>query len=87
VFEQFWRRRGRKLHSTRLQGTTPDVEREQGEEGSAVDEADGEGHEASMTELATLGIQVATDADEGGEIEGTTDLARRVFQGRGPAPP
>ena len=25
-----------------------------------------------MTELATLGIQVATDADEGGEIEGTT---------------
>ena len=72
VFEQFWRRRGRKLPSTRLQGTTPDVEREQGEEGSAVDEADGEGHEASMTELATLGIQVATDADEGGEIEGTT---------------
>jgi len=72
VFEQFWRRRGRKLPSTRLQGTTPDVEREQGEEGSAGDEADGEGHEASMTELATLGIQVATDADEGGEIEGTT---------------
>src|SRR6187399_3433227 len=24
VFEQFWRRRGRKLPSTRLQGTTPD---------------------------------------------------------------
>ena len=72
VFEQFWRRRGRKLPSTRLQGTSPDVEREQGEEGSAGDEADGEGREATMTELATLGIQVATDADEGGEIEGTT---------------
>jgi uncharacterized protein len=72
VFEQFWRRRGRKLPSTRLQGTSPDVEREQGEEGSAGDEADGEGRESTMTELATLGIQVATDADEGGEIEGTT---------------
>jgi uncharacterized protein len=72
VFEQFWRRRGRKLPSTRLQGANPDVEREQGDESSAGDEADGEGRETSMTELATLGIQVATDADEGGEIEGTT---------------
>jgi uncharacterized protein len=72
VFEQFWRRRGRKLPSTRLQGANPDVEREQGEEGSAGDEPDGEGRETSMTELATMGIQVATDADEGGEIEGTT---------------
>src|SRR5918993_5305580 len=57
VFEQFWRRRGRKLPSTRLQGADPDVEREQGEEGSAGDEADGEGRESSMTELATLGVQ------------------------------
>src|SRR5215218_4650067 len=72
VFEQFWRRRGRKLPSTRLQGATPDVDREQGEDAAAGDDADGEGRETTMMELATMGVQVAADADEGGEIEGTT---------------
>ena len=72
MFDRFWRRRGRKLPSTRLQGTAHDVEREDGEEGSAGDEADGEGRESSMTELATLRHPVAADADEGAEIEGVT---------------
>ncbi|HEX5825983.1 MAG TPA: VWA domain-containing protein [Candidatus Limnocylindrales bacterium] len=72
VFEQFWRRRGRKLPSTRIEGVSPDAEREVGEPG-AGDEAEGEGRESTMTELATLGVQVATDAeDDGAEIEGTT---------------
>jgi uncharacterized protein with von Willebrand factor type A (vWA) domain len=72
VFEQFWRRRGRKLPPSRLQGTNPDVERDGADETSADDASDGEGREATMTELATMGIQVAADADDGGEIEGTT---------------
>jgi uncharacterized protein with von Willebrand factor type A (vWA) domain len=72
VFELFWRRRGRKLPSTRLQGATPDVERNQGEESAAGEDADGEGRETTMTELATMGIQVAADADDDAEIEGTT---------------
>jgi uncharacterized protein with von Willebrand factor type A (vWA) domain len=71
VFEQFWRRRGRKLPSTRLEGASPDAVRDEGDPG-AGDEAEGEGREATMTELATMGVQVSTDADEGGEIEGTT---------------
>jgi uncharacterized protein with von Willebrand factor type A (vWA) domain len=71
VFEQFWRRRGRSLPSTRIDGSAPDAIREEGDAG-AGDEADGEGREATMTELATLGVQVATDAEDGAEIEGTT---------------
>ncbi len=71
VFDQFWRRRGRKLARPRLEGATPDVERDGAEEG-ASDEAGEEGRAATMTELATMGIQVANDADDGAEIEGTT---------------
>ena len=32
----------------------------------------GEGHDATMSELATMGVQVASDSEEGGEIEGVT---------------
>jgi uncharacterized protein with von Willebrand factor type A (vWA) domain len=71
VFERFWRRRGRSLPSTRIDGSSPDAVREEGEPGPG-DEAEGEGREATMTELATLGVQVATDAEDGAEIEGTT---------------
>jgi hypothetical protein len=71
VFDQFWRRRGRKLPRTRLEGVTPDAEREEPGEPGAVDEA-GEGRDATMSELATMGVQLATDADEGGEVEGVT---------------
>jgi len=71
VFDQFWRRRGRKLAKPRLEGATPDADREDGEPGPG-DEAGEEGRETTMTELATMGIQVATDADDGAEIEGTT---------------
>ncbi|HEY3336106.1 MAG TPA: VWA domain-containing protein [Candidatus Limnocylindrales bacterium] len=71
VFELFWRRRGRRLPTTRLEGMTPDAMRDEGEPGSS-DEAGEEGRDATMTELATMGIQVATDVEDGGEIDGTT---------------
>jgi uncharacterized protein len=71
VFNRFWRRRGRQLPGPRLEGVTPDAEREEAGEPGPADET-GEGTDATMTELATLGIQVAADADEGAEIEGAT---------------
>src|SRR4051812_31347356 len=71
VFDRFWRRRGRSLPATRMDGLEPDVDREVGEPGES-DEA-GEGTGATLSELATLGVQVLTEADEeGGEIEGET---------------
>jgi uncharacterized protein len=71
VFNLFWRRRGRQLAKPLLEApASPDADREEGEPG-ATDEK-GEGREATMTELASLGVQLATDADEGGEIEGAT---------------
>ena len=86
VFNQFWRRRGRKLPRPRLEGLTPDAERDEEGEPGASDEA-GEGREASMSELATMGVQVATDAERRGRDRGRDDLARRLF-GRGdPASP
>ncbi|HEY6570920.1 MAG TPA: hypothetical protein VIZ22_11535, partial [Candidatus Limnocylindrales bacterium] len=71
VFAQFWRRRGRKLPTLRMEGLIPDAKRDEEGEPGAADEG-GEGREATMSELATMGIQVATDADEGAEIEGVT---------------
>ena len=71
VFDRFWRRRGRSLPPTRLEGAEPDLDREVGEPGQS-DEAE-EGSGATMSELATLGIQLSVDADEeGAEIEGET---------------
>ena len=73
VFERFWRRRGRSLPPTRLEGAEPDVEREAGRAGLRRRRGGRRGPRATMSELATLGIQLATDADEeGGEIEGET---------------
>src|SRR4051794_8489118 len=90
VFDRFWRRRGRSLPPTRMEGAEPDVDREVGEPGES-DEAGGgtraepgeaapprgpgpaPGTGATLSELATLGVQVLTEADEeGGEIEGET---------------
>jgi hypothetical protein len=71
VFDLFWRRRGRQLARPRIDpNAIPDADREEGEEGTS-DEA-GEGGEATMTELARLGVQVAVDADEGSDLEGET---------------
>jgi hypothetical protein len=71
TFDLFWRRRGRKLGLSRPDASaSPDADREAGEPG-ALDEAS-EGREATMSELATIGVQVAADADEGAEIEGET---------------
>jgi uncharacterized protein with von Willebrand factor type A (vWA) domain len=71
VFDLFWRRRGRKLPMSRLEApSVPDADREEGEPG-AGDEA-GEGREATMTDLARMGVQLAVDADEGGQVEGST---------------
>ena len=71
VFDRFWRRRGRSLPPTRLEGVEPDIDRETGEPGQSDEADDGKG--ATMSELATLGVQLSVDADEeGGEIEGET---------------
>jgi uncharacterized protein with von Willebrand factor type A (vWA) domain len=71
VFDRFWRRRGRSLPGPRLEGVAPDAEREQeGEPGST--EEGSEGGEGELTDLATMGVQLASDADEGAEVEGTT---------------
>ena len=71
VFDLFWRRRGRKLARPRPDAAAePDADREEGEPGAADEAA--EGLEATMTELAQMGIQVAVDAEEGGEVEGET---------------
>ena len=71
VFDRFWRRRGRSLPPTRMEGAEPDVDRETGEPGDSDEAAEGTG--ATLSELATIGVQLTTDADEeGGEIEGET---------------
>jgi uncharacterized protein len=71
VFDRFWRRRGRSLPPTRMEGAEPDVDREVGEPGESDEAAEGTG--ATLSELATIGVQLTTDADEaGGEIEGET---------------
>jgi uncharacterized protein with von Willebrand factor type A (vWA) domain len=71
VFDRFWRRRGRSLPPTRMEGAEPDVDREVGEPGSTDEAAEGTG--ATLSDLATLGVQLMTEVDEeGGEIEGET---------------
>ena len=71
VFAQFWRRRGRKLPKPRIEGLVPDAERDEEGDPAAADEG-GEGHDATMSELATMGVQIASDSEEDGEIEGVT---------------
>ncbi len=72
VFERFWRRRGRSLPATRMDGVEPDVDREEPGEPGASDEAD-DGSGATLSELASLGVQLSTDVEEqGGEVEGET---------------
>ena len=70
VFDQFWRRRGRKLTPRQGPAPEPDADREEGEPGGSDELGDGRG--ATMSELAQLGIQLAADADEGSEVEGAT---------------
>jgi uncharacterized protein with von Willebrand factor type A (vWA) domain len=71
VFAHFWRRRGRRLPAPRLDvPAAPDADREEGE--PAGSDESGEGRDAPLTERARLGVQIATDAEEGGEIEGAT---------------
>lgn len=69
IFDRFWRRRGRSLPAGRPETPTSDADREEGEPG-ASDEA-AEGGEATMTELAKLGVQVIEDA-EGTDLDGET---------------
>src|SRR5262249_45636975 len=65
VFNQFWRRRGRRLPKPRLEGVSPDADREEEGADAAVPDETGDGREATMSELASLGVQVATDAAGG----------------------
>ncbi|HYO44023.1 MAG TPA: VWA domain-containing protein [Candidatus Limnocylindrales bacterium] len=71
VFDRFWRSRGRKLPKPRFDaGATPDADREEGEPGTSDEAAEGTG--ATLSELATMGIQLGADSEEGGEIDGET---------------
>ena len=71
TFDRFWRRRGRTLPTGRPDTpVSPDADREQGEPGTADEE--GEGGDATMTDLARLGVQVIEDAEEGSELDGQT---------------
>lgn len=72
VFDQFWRRRGRRLVGGPMveAPTQEDAERDEGEPAPGEEGADG--GESAMSELAQLGLQVAEDADEGAEVEGMT---------------
>ena len=70
VFNLFWRRRGRKLANPRAADAAPDADRGEGEPGDTDEAAEGTG--ATLTELATLGIQVAGDAEEGDALDGET---------------
>ncbi len=70
VFAQFWRRRGRRMPSSDRLEAVPDADRDEGEPGESEEPADGTG--ATLTELATMGVQLAGDAEEGGELEGET---------------
>jgi uncharacterized protein len=71
VFDRFWRRRGRTLPAGRPDAaTSQDADRDEGEPGGADEEA--EGGNATMTELARLGVQVIEDAEEGSDLDGET---------------
>jgi uncharacterized protein with von Willebrand factor type A (vWA) domain len=71
VFDRFWRRRGRSLPKPRMEGATPDADREEGDPGESDEAAEGTG--ATLSELATLGVQLSMDVDQdGGEIDGET---------------
>ncbi|MEI7744837.1 MAG: VWA domain-containing protein [Chloroflexota bacterium] len=70
VFDQFWRTRGRKLPPKRPDGAQPDATPDDGEPGDSDEAAEGTG--ATLHDLATLGVQAATDAEEGEQIDGET---------------
>jgi uncharacterized protein with von Willebrand factor type A (vWA) domain len=71
VFAQFWRRRGRKLTSSRQDAPTNPDEREiDGEPGDSDEPA--EGVEATMAEIARLGVQESIDIEDGAEVDGET---------------
>jgi len=72
VFAQFWRRRGRKLTTSRQDlPVNPDVERDEEGEPGASDEA-AEGRESTLAEIARLGVQESIDVEDGAETEGET---------------
>ena len=72
VFAQFWRRRGRKLTPGRPDApVNPDLEREEDGEPGASDEA-AEGRDATLAEIARLGVQVLDDADVASDLDGET---------------
>ena len=61
-----------RLPTTRIEGARRTRDREDGdaERRGRGGRATGDGR--TMTELATMGIQVATDVEDGGEVDGTT---------------
>ncbi len=72
VFTQFWRRRGRKLMPGRPElPVNPDVDREIEAEPGESDEA-AEGREATLAEVARMGVQETVDVEDGAQVEGET---------------
>ena len=70
VFSQFWRRRGRKLTPGRPDTpVSPDAEREADGEPADSDLA-AEGKDATLADIARLGIQESIDVEDGTQIEG-----------------
>jgi uncharacterized protein with von Willebrand factor type A (vWA) domain len=72
VFAQFWRRRGRKLAPGRPDApTNPDADREvEGEPGDSDKAA--EGQDATLAEIARLGVLDSIEVEDGSAVDGET---------------
>ncbi len=72
VFAQFWRRRGRKLMPGRPEmPPNPDADRELDGEPGESDEA-AEGREATLADVARMGVQETVDVEDGAQVDGET---------------
>lgn len=72
VFAQFWRRRGRKLVPNRQDlPIDPDADRDEEGEPGASDEPQ-DGRESTMAEIASLGVQLSVDVEDGAQTDGET---------------
>lgn len=72
VFALFWRRRGRKLAPSRADlPIDPDAERDEDGEPGASDEPQ-DGRESTMAEIASIGVQLSVDVEDGAQTDGET---------------
>jgi uncharacterized protein len=72
VFALFWRRRGRKLATNRQDlPIDPDAARDEDGEPGASDEPE-DGRESTMAEIASIGVQLSVDVEDGAQLDGET---------------